>query len=215
MQEILQLKTRLQTLFDVLNPSISKTLHNDERLKYLIDEACQVSPYFTCQLLVYCRRELHAPQHICNKTAALMASHLSGKEYAKDFYSNKGIIFSPEDMQDIAKYLGSLDTDLSTKNLSNAMKRGFRETIESYDGYTLLKQRKNLVNIINLVRPRPLVSGQTILYNNSSMYVLDLITKGLKTELWVREDPTPLFNDYGSYDPDISSHINKIEKIKI
>ena len=59
------------------------------------------------------------------------------------------------------------------------MKKGFRDAIESYDSYQLLKYKSSWVDVINLVHPRPSISQQYVVVDGKEVYTIDAIMKGL------------------------------------
>jgi polyhydroxyalkanoate synthesis regulator phasin len=114
--------------------------------------------------------------------AALVAPFITGKEYAKRFYSlyNKktqegGCIFRPDDMSEIKDVYNVLNK----ATLSNAMKKGFASAIESLDTYQLAKYKKSIIDMSNLVHPNSTRSTATVTVDNKEMKTLDALMQGI------------------------------------
>lgn len=176
-------------------------------LQSLIKECSLENPYLTCQCIVYSRCLGEGMRTISHAASVFIAPYLSGQEYAKRFYGpwNKkegkgGVIFRADDMGEIisgfvalnGKYTQVTTTDMSTGKsntdvsvsgvkLTNAMKKGFRDALESMDSYTLLKYKSKLIDVINLVHPRPAISAATVKVAEQAeeVYTIDAIMQGL------------------------------------
>lgn len=199
----LKLLTMLNTL--KLQPQYYRTEQQTlKELQTLIQECASENPYLTCQCIVYSRCLGEGMRTISHAASVFIAPYISGQEYAKRFYSlwdkrNKkgGVIFRPDDMSEITsgfialngKYKTTTVIDHSTGDsevsidvkgtkLTNAMKKGFRDSLEKLDSYSLLKYKSKLIDIINLVHPRPAISGQISKVGDTEIYTLDAIMKG-------------------------------------
>ena len=151
-------------------------------LRNLIEKIGLEDPYFVCQAIKYSRCMRDGMRSINHLAAALIAPFITGKDYAKRFYSlyNKktkegGCIFRPDDMSEIKEVYNALNT----ATLSNAMKKGFASTIESLDNYQLSKYKKTIIDIANLVHPNSNKSTATITVDEKELRTIDAIMQGL------------------------------------
>lgn len=122
-----------------------------EALKVVIEKC---DPQFVAKAAIYARTQF-GMRSITHILAAELAKNASGNSWAKSFYDK--IVFRPDDMLEIASYFMSQNNG---KNLPNAMKKGFAEAFNRFDTYQLAKYRAEskdvkLVDLVNLVRPRP------------------------------------------------------------
>ena len=151
-------------------------------LRNLIEKIGLEDPYFVCQAIKYSRCMRDGMRSINHLAAALIAPFITGKDYAKRFYSlyNKktkegGCIFRPDDMSEIKEVYNALNT----ATLSNAMKKGFASTIENLDNYQLSKYKKSIIDIANLVHPNSSKSTATVTIDEKEWKTLDAIMQGL------------------------------------
>lgn len=151
-------------------------------LRDLIERIGLKDPYFVCQAIKYSRCMRDGMRSVNHLAAALIAPFITGKEYAKRFYSlyNKktkegGCIFRPDDMSEIKEVYNALNTT----TLSNAMKKGFASTIENLDNYQLSKYKKSIIDIANLVHPNSSKSTATVTIDEKEWKTLDAIMQGL------------------------------------
>lgn len=180
--------------------SPSATLHD---LKAVIKECAEEDLYFTCQCIVYSRNVGEGMRTISHAAGVFIAPYISGQEYSKRFYGpwdkkNKkgGLIARPDDMSEIiAGFValnGKSETTTVTNSegttsstitkgtkLTNAMKKGFRDAIESFDNYRLLKYKSSLIDVVNLVHPRVKESQAFVKVNGEEVYTIDAIMKGM------------------------------------
>lgn len=178
-----------------------------KELQKLIKECALDNLYLTCQCIVYSRCLGEGLRTISHAASVFIAPYISGQEYSKRFYgpwdkkANKGgVIFRADDMREILSGFTALNgeyktttTIVETKDsvthtntvevtgtkLTNAMKKGFRDAIESMDSHVLLKYKSSLIDVINLVKPRPSVSQQFVKVDGEEVYTLDAIMKGM------------------------------------
>ena len=153
-----------------------------QELRDLIERIGLKDPYFVCQAIKYSRCMRDGMRSINHLAAALIAPFITGKDYAKRFYSlyNKktkegGCIFRPDDMSEIKEVYNALNT----ATLSNAMKKGFASTIENLDNYQLSKYKKSIIDIANLVHPNSSKSTATVTIDEKEWKTLDAIMQGL------------------------------------
>lgn len=177
-----------------------------KELQALIKECAIENPYLTCQCIVYSRCLGEGMRTISHAASVFVAPYLSGQEYGKRFYGswNKrekkgGVIFRADDMGEIISGFTALNgthqhtmtRDVVTgavlsegivtsgTKLTNAMKKGFRNALENMDSYTLLKYKSKLIDVINLVHPRPSASGAKVKVGEEEVYTIDAIMQGM------------------------------------
>ena len=174
-----------------------------QELQALIKECATEDLYFTCQCIVYSRCLGEGMRTISHAASVFIAPYISGQEYSKRFYGpwdkkNKrgGVIFRPDDMAEIIAGFVALNgeyktttvttsqgstttVDITGTKLTNAMKKGFKSAIESYDSYQLLKYKSTLIDVINLVHPKPSDSQATVKVNGEDVYTIDAIMRGM------------------------------------
>lgn len=181
-----------------------------QELQALIKECATEDLYFTCQCIVYSRCLGEGMRTISHAASVFIAPYISGQEYSKRFYGpwdkkNKrgGVIFRPDDMAEIIAGFVALNgeyktttvttsqgstttVDITGTKLTNAMKKGFKSAIESYDSYQLLKYKSTLIDVINLVHPKPSESQATVKVNGEDVYTIDAIMRGMNVsaETW-------------------------------
>lgn len=120
-----------------------------ERLKELI-RICDKR--FVAQAAIYARTQF-GMRSITHCVTSELAKHISGDEWAKDFYS--AVIYRPDDMTEILSYHTSRNG-----KLPNSMKKGLAKAFDKFDAYTLAKYRGEgkgfkLIDVVNLVHPIP------------------------------------------------------------
>lgn len=115
-----------------------------ERIKSLIDK---LDPLFVAKAAIYARNEgkLRSVSHLI---AGELAHKISGKEWAKNFYNK--IVVRPDDMSEIVSYYKKM----VGKSIPNAMKKGFRLSLEELDAYQIdkYKMKNKSISLIDLVR---------------------------------------------------------------
>ena len=153
-----------------------------KELKSLVDECAKEDAYFVAQCIVYSRCVGEGMRSINHLAASYLAPHCAGKDWAKRFYSlwNKrtksgGTVFRPDDMAEIVACFSSMNDTKAT----NAMKKGFREAIENLDAYQLLKYKKSIIDVANIVHPRPEKSTAVAEVNGEKVSVITAIMKGM------------------------------------
>lgn len=121
--------------------------------KELTDLLKQVDPVFAAKAAIFARTKF-GMRSITHVLAAELAEHLSKNKVAKSFY--KQIIKRPDDITEIlAYYLAKC-----SEKLPNALRRGFAQAFDKFDGYQLAKYQQkdkkvSLVDAVNLVHPTP------------------------------------------------------------
>lgn len=126
----------------------------DDSLARLKELVASCDPEFVAKAAVFARDEFHM-RSVTHATAAEVALRASGKAWARRFFSR--VIQRPDDMTEILAYFVAQN---GRRPLPNAMKRGFADAFNGFDGNTLAKYRGegkgvSLVDVVNLVHPRP------------------------------------------------------------
>lgn len=177
----LRLLTMLNTL-KLENQFYRSENETMRELKGLIDECAKEDTYLVAQCIVYSRCVGEGMRSINHLAASYLAPHCSGQDWAKRFYSlwNKktksgGTLFRPDDMAEILACFSAMNK----VKVTNSMKKGFASSLEGMDSYSLLKYKGSLIDVINLVHPRPEKSSATVEFNGERISVLDAIMKGL------------------------------------
>jgi len=151
-------------------------------LKTLVDTCAKEDPYLVAQCIVYSRCVGEGMRSVNHLAASYLAPHCAGLDWAKRFYSlwNKksqsgGTIFRPDDMAEIIACFSAMNKTKAT----NSMKKGFASAIEKMDAHLVLKYKKALIDVINLVHPDPKNSASLVEVNGEKVNVLDAVMKGL------------------------------------
>ena len=150
-------------------------------LKGLISNIAKEDPYFVAQAIVYSRCKGEGMRTINHVAAVLLAPYIKGLPWAKRFYSlwNKkeqkgGIVFRADDISEILKIFKILNPVLAT----NPMKKGFASAIENLDSYSLLKYKKDLIDVINIVHPSSQKSKAVVKVGDNQFKTIDAIMQG-------------------------------------
>lgn len=148
------------------------------QVKYLIDILGPTDPEFVAKAIVYSRCIGNGLRSVSHLAAVLLAPYISGKPWGKVFYSTfnradntGGCIYRADDMKRILEIYKAHNTT----SLPNSMKKGFARTIERMDTYSLVKYRRSLVDIINLVRPNPKKSSAMVTTNLGTVRTIDAL----------------------------------------
>lgn len=151
-------------------------------LKELVDTCAKEDPYLVAQCIVYSRCVGEGMRSVNHLAASYLAPYCGGLAWAKRFYSlwNKktqsgGTIFRPDDMAEIISCFSALNKTKAT----NAMKKGFAAAIERMDAHSILKYKKALIDVINLVHPNPKNSNAVVEYDGKSVNAIDAVIQGL------------------------------------
>jgi hypothetical protein len=157
-------------------------------LKALIHSCATDDAYLTAQCIVYSRCVGEGMRSISHLSATYLAPYVAGLDWSRRFYGlwNKkegkgGVIFRADDMSEIAACYSFLNVNPKTNkpyNITNAMKKGFKESLESLDSYALLKYKSSLLDLINVVHPDPKSSKALVPYNEGMIPTFEAIIKG-------------------------------------
>ena len=120
---------------------------------------------FIAKSAIFARDEF-GMRSITHALAGELASELSGKEWAKNFYDK--VVSRVDDMSEILSYYLANKTDKKNPKFPNAMKKGFAKAFDKFDEYQLAKYKGEnkevkLVDIVNLVHPIPTTRNKTAL----------------------------------------------------
>ena len=156
---------RLEAKEELLSTVLTTFLNEDsyyesgkEITERIVKCANEVPIEFLCKLAIYTRTEgnIRSCSHLL---AALAAQRLSGTEFGSRFYEK--MIVRPDDMPEIlgayAWHKDMKQDDL--KKIPNAMKKGFKNALESLDPYQIDKYKMNghkikLIDLVRLCHPK-------------------------------------------------------------
>lgn len=145
------------------NKYYEKLGERETRLSDVIAEVAKTDKTFVAKALVYARSVM-GQRTVTHFGAVELAKALAGDNLGARFFSKRerkanagGIIFRLDDMLEIAACYQARNPG---KQLSNAIKKGFKSALEAADEYELAKYQAksrdlSLVDIINLVHPKP------------------------------------------------------------
>lgn len=145
------------------NKYYEKLGERETRLSDVIADVAKTDKTFVAKALVYARTVM-GQRTVTHFGAVELAKALAGDGLGAKFFSKRarkanagGIIYRLDDMLEIAACYQARNPG---KQLSNAIKKGFKAALEAADEYELAKyQAKNrdlsLVDIVNLVHPKP------------------------------------------------------------
>lgn len=177
----LRLLTMLNTL-KLENQFYRSENETMKELKTLVDTCAKEDPYLVAQCIVYSRCVGEGMRSVNHLAASYLAPHCAGLDWARRFYSmwNKktqsgGTVFRPDDMAEIIACFSAMNKVKAT----NSMKKGFAAAIEKMDAYSILKYKKALIDVINLVHPNPNNSTAMVEHNGEKVNVIDAVIKGL------------------------------------
>lgn len=181
LEDELRLISMLNTL--KLEPQFYRSENETIReLRDLIERIALKDPYFVAQCIVYSRCVGEGMRTINHLAAALLAPFVAGKEYAKRFYGKwdkkaqkGGCIFRADDMNEIKCAFEALNKTV----LTNSMKKGFANVIESLDTYSIFKYKRQIIDIANLVHPVVKNAKATVEFDGKEYKAIDALMKGL------------------------------------
>lgn len=131
-----------------------------DRLKRMNQLLYEVDPEFAAKVVVYTRQEIGL-RSITHASAAELATALSGKSFAKDFY--RAVVRRVDDITEILSYQKG-----NGRKISSAMKKGLAESFSKFDRYQLAKYQGkgksiSLVDAVNMLHPKPTINNATAL----------------------------------------------------
>lgn len=200
---------------NVGNPNFEtflQTLLSDNQLtEQLIKNCAEEDLLLTCKCLVYAHCVINTSSYNIYKAVSIVTPMLSGTDFARKFFSSwnesvkkGGLIKSPLDIFMIFI--------ISGEKVTNAMKKGFAEAIESFNTDQLIQSQDFLSRIIKLVHPNPEKSGAIVEINGEEFYTLSLISKGIKLT-----SNTALYNvkDKVQSTLTIKEHLEQVKKLTL
>lgn len=124
----------------------------NEIVNRIKNSASNVDEQFIAKLALYLRKDANM-RSVTHLLAGEIAPRLSGKEYAARFFNK--IVQRPDDMSEILAYYFSK----GNKSISNAIKKGFKNKLESMDPYLIDKYKMekksiSLIDLVNLFHPK-------------------------------------------------------------
>ncbi len=154
------LEPKEELVSTVLTSFLTKSYYESETkiLSRIQRAADKVSPEFLAKLAIYARRDAHM-RSTTHLLAGEVAKRVSGKEWGSRFFKN--IAMRPDDMSEITGYwLNIVRSGSDSMKIPNAVKKGFRDKLESMDSYLFDKYKMNtrkisMVDLINLYHPNP------------------------------------------------------------
>ena len=148
----------------------------------LVEKLAMEDPEFVVKAIIYSRCKGSGLRAITQLGAVLALPFIKGTTLAEKLFrpyskttGKGGVIYRPDDMTnilDIYKALGGKGV------MPNSMKKGFRKSIESFDTYTLLKYKKAIINISNIVHPHPHNSSAVVEVDGKTIPTISAILTG-------------------------------------
>lgn len=204
---------------DELVSTVLTTFLNDsyyekqkEVVSRILKAADDCEPLFVAKLAIYARTQANM-RSVSHLLAAHLANRISGAAYAKHFYEQ--VIVRPDDMNEIISCYAHSQKQTKLRKLPNAMKKGFASRLGKLDPYTIDKYKMEsrdltLVDLVNLVHPRPteknteafrrLMKGESLagLYE-SKVLEKELTKSGQSDDEYTKEDAirSVLFGAHG------------------
>lgn len=155
-----KLSAKEELVATVLTTFVQSSYYEKEKdiVNRIKEAADKCDPLFVAKLALYARREanMRSSSHLL---AGELAKKVSGREWAARFYNK--IVVRPDDMSEIlAYYFNVLNADKSKKKIINAIKKGFKMSLERLDAYQIDKYKMNskeisLIDLVNLFHPKP------------------------------------------------------------
>lgn len=166
--------TPIEEFVAILATGIDKTFYEgpderEHRLVELVGQLAKKDPLLVAKAIVYARDVLEQ-RTVTHRAAAALAPYLSGKDYAKKFFSRRdrkenkgGVVYRVDDMLEILACYFHVNEDPS---VPNSIKKGFAQALTEFDAYSLAKYQGkgrsiSLVDVFNLVHPKPKDIGQS------------------------------------------------------
>lgn len=122
-----------------------------EQINALIDNIPDKK--FAAKSAIYARTKF-GMRSISHAVAAELAKRVKGEPWTKNFFNK--VVYRPDDMVEIMAYY----LQKYQKPIPNSLKKGLALAFNKFDGYQLAKYRAekkavSLVDIVNLVKPKP------------------------------------------------------------
>lgn len=116
-------------------------------------------PFFVAQLAIYLRHTANM-RSVSHLLAGELAKSISGSNWGTSFYQK--VYGRPDDMAEILSYIIAVR---GKRKVPNAIRKAFATILAGLDPYTIDKYKMNnrtikLVDLVNLVRPKPTQKNQ-------------------------------------------------------
>jgi len=161
------LEPKEELVSTVLTSFLQRSYYESEKdiLNRITVAAAKVEPEFLAKLALYARRDanMRSTTHVL---AGEVAKRVSGKPWGARFFKNVAV--RPDDMAEITGYwIDIVRSGSKSLKIPNAIKRGFKDKLESMDSYLYDKYKMNtrkisMVDLINLYHPNPDVNGSQL-----------------------------------------------------
>jgi len=151
-----KLDPREELVSTVLTTFIQKSYYEGENeiMNRIRKAALACDPLFVAKTALYARTEanMRSSSHVL---ATELAPRISGLEWSTRFYTK--VLVRPDDMAEILSYYKNV---MKQKSIPNAVRRGFKNKLESLDPYLIDKYKMlgrdiSLIDLVNLIRPVP------------------------------------------------------------
>lgn len=148
-------------------------------LKEIVDQCAKEDVLLTAKTIVWARCISDGMRTISHVATALLIPHLDTdlRKRILNLWNKKeqfgGVIYRPDDMLSIVEVLR-----LTGNKLPNALIKAFAKNLERLDPYSILKYKKDMIDLINIVHPNP-NNGKNVEYNGEQVSVLTAIMKGM------------------------------------
>lgn len=148
-------------------------------LKTVLDRCAKQDALLVAKCIVWARCMSDGMRTISHVATALLIPHLTSDLRKKllNLWNKKeqagGTIYRPDDMMAIIQVL-----KLTGQKLPRALVRTFAKNLERLDSYSILKYKKDMIDLTNLVHPNPELAKK-IEYNGEQVSVLTALMKGL------------------------------------
>lgn len=148
-------------------------------LKSVVDQCAKEDAILVAKAIVWARCISDGMRTISQVATAFLIPHLDSTVRGQllNLWNKKaqkgGTIFRADDMSVIVEVL-----KLTGQKLPRKLVRTFASNLESLEPYSLLKYKKDMIDLINLVHPNPNASKK-VEYNGEQVSVLTALMKGL------------------------------------
>lgn len=166
-EKAFELNPKEELVATVLTTFLSDSYYEKE--KDIVDRIkkalAKVDPLFAAKLAIYARDQANM-RSVTHLITGEIAGRIKGEKWAKRFY--RRIAVRPDDMAEIMSYHYNISNKLTELKKDGykpgrfpaAMKKGFRDKLESMDPYLIDKYKMeskqfSLVRLINILHPKP------------------------------------------------------------
>lgn len=148
-------------------------------LKEVVNMCAKEDAVLVAKAIVWARCISDGMRTVSHVATAFLLPHLTSEVRGQllNLWNKKaqkgGTIYRPDDMYVIMQVLL-----LTGQKLPRKLVRQFAANLERLDAYSILKYKKDMINLTNMVRPNPSKS-KTVEYNGEQISVIEAIMKGL------------------------------------